>query len=177
MMKNYKTKKKGDPTDIFLFLIIIFFLTISLVVALYANTKIHEVVSTTVLNESAAYDSINQSFSKINDFAVQRTFAFIFGLLCIGIVVSSFLIRVHPVFIFLYILTLGVAIFVSVFLANSYALLVDNPQLLAIADKYEMMTWVMQNVVKILIGIGALSMIIIFGKLGGGVTNNSTADL
>lgn len=166
--------KKGDPTDIILFLVIVFFLVISLVVAIFVNTKIQTIISTTVLNQSAAYDSINTSFSNVNDLGVQRTFTFIFGLLIIGIIVSSFLIRVHPVFMFLYIIMLAVTIFISIFLANSYALLVDNPLLMEIAEKYEMMTWVMQHVVKILIGVGALSMLIIFGKLGGGTSGSGS---
>jgi hypothetical protein len=162
-------RKKGDPTDIVLFLVIIFFLTVSIVITLFVNNIISEdVISGTVLNSSSAYESINESFTNINEFGVQRTFIFIFALFIIGILISSFLIRVHPVFLFLYIIMLAVTIFVSIFLANSYATIVDNPLLAEIAENYEMMTWVMQHIVKILIGVGALSMIIIFGKIGGG---------
>lgn len=164
--------KKADPTDVILLLVMLFFLVIGLVVAIYANTKIQNIISTTVLNQSAAYSSINQSFESVNGLGVQRAFTFIFGLLLIGIIVSSFLIRVHPVFIFLYIIMLAIAIFVSIFLANAYALLIDNPEFSTISEKYQMMTWVMQHIVLILIVVGALSMIIIFGKIGGG-TNNS----
>ena len=169
-------KKKGDPTDIILFLVIIFFLVVSLVIAIYTNTIIHRVISTTVLNESQAYDSIDQAFTKVNDYGVQRTFTFIWGLLVLGIIVSSFLVRVHPVFMFIYIILLVVTIFVSIFLANAYATIVENAQLADIADKFEMMTWVMQHIVKILIGVGALSMIIIFGKIGGN-SSPSTQDI
>ena len=72
---------------------------------------------------------------------------------------------------------LAVTIFVSIFLANSYATLVENPLFVEIASNYEMMTWVMQHIVKILIGVGALSMIIIFGKIGGGGSENSQQDI
>jgi len=167
---------KGDPTDIILLLVIVFFLAISMVVALFANTLIQNIISTTVLNESAAYGSINESFDRVNLFGVQRGFTLFFGILIIGILVSSFLVRVHPVFIFIYIITLGVAIFVGIFLANSYALVVENPQLLEIAENYGMVTFVMQNIVKILLGVGALSMIIIFGKIGGG-TSGADSDI
>jgi hypothetical protein len=162
-------KRKGDPTDIILLLVIVFFLVVSLVVSLFDNNIIqHDVIGNTALNSSAAYESINDSFDNINLYGVQRGFVLFFGLLIIGILVSSFLIRVHPVFIFIYILTLGVAIFVSIYIANAYAMVVANPQLAEIAANYSTMTFVMQHITKILLAVGALSMIIIFGKIGGG---------
>ena len=165
-------RKKSDPTDMFLLLVIIFFLAVSMVVALYANSKVKEVIDTTVLNQSAAYSSIETSFSTINELTVQRGFTLFFGILIIGVIASSFLVKVHPVFIFIYIITLAVAMFVGVYLANTYELIVANSQLAELASNYATMTWVMQNILKILLGVGAMSMIIIFGKLfGGGSTS------
>jgi hypothetical protein len=165
--------KKSDPTDILLFLVIVFFLAISLSVTLFANQKIQNLISSTALNESTAYSQINESFSSINQFVAQRAFTLFFGILIIGILVSSFLVRVHPVFIFIYIITLGVTIFVSIYLANAYALMVSNSQLAEISANFAMMTWIMQNVTRILLAVGALSMIIIFGKIGGGTSGQS----
>lgn len=167
--------KKADPTDIVLFLIIIFFVIISMVVALFVNTKIKTIIDTTELNSSAAYSSISESFKTINEVTVQRGFTLFFGVLIIGMLASSFLIRVHPVFIFIYIITLSAAIFVGIYLANAYELFVSNGQIASIASNYAMMTYIMQHIVLILLATGALSMIIIFGKLfgGGGVTSTS----
>lgn len=167
-------EKKGDPTDVLLFTVIIFFIAVSLVVALFVNTKVKSVIDNTVLNESAAYSSITTSFANINQFTVQRAFVMFFGLLIIGIMVSSFMIKVHPVFMFLYIITLSAAIFVTVYLANTYELIVSNGQLSTIADNYATMTWVMQHIIIILVAVGALSMIIIFGKIigSGGVSTD-----
>ena len=170
-------KRKGDPTDILLFLIIVFFLAISLVVVLYANSKIAEIIDTTVLNESEAYSSIHDSFTTINEYTAQRGFTLFFGILIIGIIVSSFLVRVHPVFIFIYIIILAVTILTSVYLANAYAMMVANDQLATISENYGMMTFIMQNIVKILLAVGALSMIVIFGKIGGGDVSGSNSDL
>lgn len=161
-------RRKGDPTDIILVMIILFFVCTSLVVALYANGKLQEIISTTVLNESAAYSSINENFTYINQYTVQRAFVMFFGILIIGMMVSAFLVRVHPVFMFIYIITLIVAIFTSIYLANTYEALVSNEQFAAISANYETMTWVMQHVAIILLIAGALSMIVLFGKLGGG---------
>ena len=161
-------RKKADPTDIVLLLVMVFFLAVSFVVVLFANSKIHEVISTTALNESDAYASIDAAFTNINEYTVQRGFTLFFAILIIGIMVSSFMIRVHPVFIFIYIITLMSAIFVSIYLANAYELVVSNAQLAELASNYAVITWIMQHVTTILLAVGALSMIIIFGKVGGG---------
>lgn len=160
--------KKGDATDLPLLLIMLFFLAVSFVVALYGNTIIKSVISDTVLNESEAYPSINEAFTTINEYTTQRAFVIFFGFLCVGILIGSFLIRVHPIYLFLYIITLGVAIFVAVYLANTYELIVSNETFSAFASNYTTITFIMQHIVKILLGVGALSMIIIFGKIGGG---------
>ena len=163
MLRN----KRGDVTDTLMFLIVLFFVAISLVITLYTNSIIQNVISTTALNESTAYASINTSFTMIQEYSVQRGFVLFFGILVIGIIVSSFLIRVNPVFIFIYIFILGIAIFTSIYLANTYALMVENPLFAEISTNYTMITWVMQNVVTILLAVGGLSMIIIFGKVLG----------
>ena len=172
-----KISKKSDPTDIFLFLVIMFFIAISFVVAIFANTKIHEIISTTALNESDAYASIDESFTNINDFVVQRGFTLFFAVLIIGILISSFLVRVHPIFIFIYIITLLASILTSVYLANAFAMVVANGQLASISDKFGTITFMMKHVTKILLAVGAMSMIIIFGKIGGGDTTGSNSDL
>jgi uncharacterized membrane protein YphA (DoxX/SURF4 family) len=166
-------QKRADPTDILLLLVLLFFLAVSFVVAGFMNSKIQDVISNTALNSSSAYESINDSFNNINTTGVQRGFVLFFALLVIGIMVSSFMIRVHPVFIFIYIITLVVAIFLAIYLANTYAMLQDNPLFAELSANNTLITWTMQHIIKILIGVGALSMIIIFGKVGGGGSTSS----
>ena len=170
-------RKKGDPTDIFLFLVIMFFIAISFVVAIFTNSKIHEIIATTALNESDAFASIDASFTNINSFVVQRGFTLFFAVLIIGILVSSFLVRVHPIFIFIYIITLIASILTSVYLANAYAMVVANGQFAALSSNFATITWMMQHITKILLAVGAMSMIIIFGKIGGGDTTGSNSDI
>lgn len=163
-----RKQKKGDPSDIILLLVMIFFLAISFVAVGFVNSKIKETIDTTQLNQSDAYSSISRSFKTINEVTVQRGFVLFFGFLIIGILVSSFLIKVHPIFIFIYIIVLAMAIFTAIYLANAYELVVSNAQFAALSSNNTMITWVMQNVVKILLGVGALSMVIIFSKIFGG---------
>jgi len=56
-------------------------------------------------------------------------------------------------------------------------MVVANGQLASISDKFGTITFMMKHVTKILLAVGAMSMIIIFGKIGGGDTTGSNSDL
>lgn len=168
MQYNKCSKLKGDPTDIILFIVIIFFLAVSFVVVLFVNTKISEVISTTVLSNSSAAPSIISGLDNINTTVTQRGFVLVFALFIIGLMISSFLVRVHPIFIFIYIFTLVMSILLAVYLTNTYQLIIENEQLATIAANYTMITWIMHNSVKILVAVGSLTMIITFSKLFSG---------
>lgn len=171
-MKNLVRNKKGDVTDIVVILVIMVFLAISFIVVLLVNDKLRDVVSETALGETSAAPAILEGFDNISSTTVQNGFAIFMGILIIGVLVSSFLVRIHPAFIFLYIIVLGFTIFVSVFLGNMYAEFVDIDVIAEIAEDQTIITFFMSNIVKIALAVGALSMIIVFSKIfsspGGG---------
>ena len=156
--------KKGDPTDTTLFIIMVFFLAVSLVVVLYANTQIKNVIDDTVLNSTTTYTSINESFTSINEEGINNGFILLFAFLIISMLVSAALIRVSPVFIIIYIITLLFATFVAMNLANTYELLVETNLLETLSSNYPSILWVMQHIAEILVATGVLSLIIIFAK-------------
>ncbi len=160
-----KRNKRGDVSDVFVVLLIGIFLAISFVIVLYTNTQLRSVISDTALNDTSAAPSILSAFDNINNNVVQRGYALMMGLLIVGVIVSSFLIRVHPAFLFLYIITTGVAIFVSVYLGNLYSSVAEVSEFAAIAAANPMITWFMQNIVMITLGVGVLSMIVVFSKI------------
>jgi len=164
-MRLRKINKKGDATDIIFFGLIIFFLAISFVVGIYVNTKLADVVRNTKLNESAAASDILTGFDTINERVVQRGFVLMFAILIIGVLISGFLVSVHPIFIFIYIFTMMLAGLNAVYLSNLYQKLIENAQFAAIAANYPMITFIMQHAIQILIGVGALSLIVTFSKL------------
>jgi len=158
--------KKGDASSIILFLIIIFFLAVSFMVVLFTNDILFNVVQTTVLNDSSASISILSAFNTVNTVTVQGGFTLMFAILVIGMLLSSFLVRVHPIFIFLYIFTLGISIFLAVFLTNIYQSLIESSSFVGInASGGTMITYIMQHPIVILVGVWALSMLVLFGKV------------
>ena len=170
--------KKGDATDVILIMILAFFLAVSFILVTFTNTKLQNIIQTTEFNSTAAAPDILNAFDTINTTTVQRGFVLMFALLIIGIMASSFLIRVHPVFIFIYIFTLSIAIFSSVFLANTFQAIIENPTISAtVAGNQDMINFVMQHIISIILGVGALSMIIIFSKVFRGTGGGELGDL
>lgn len=156
--------KKGDVSDIITFIVIIFFLAVGLVVAAFANDKIKNIVEDTALNQSDSATTIVSSLNYITTTGVQRAFVFIFAFMIIGMMLSSFLVRVHPAWIFLYILFLGFAVIITVPLANTYQTLIESSALSEVAAQQTQITFIMQHSIKILIGAAILSWIILFAK-------------
>lgn len=161
MLKN----KRGDVSDVLVVMLISVFLAVSFIVVLFVNDKIKDVITDTALNDTSVAPDIIDAFDRVNSTTVQRGYALFMGFLILGIVISSFLTRLHPAFIFLYIIVLAFTIFVSVFLGNMYEALISNDSLAVIAENQNMITFFMQNIVKITLAVGALSMIVAFSKL------------
>lgn len=164
-MQLRRLNKKGDATDPFIVMVILFFLAVAFIVGIFVNTKISEVITTTALNDSAAAGSIISTFDNLNATGIQRAYVLIFALMVIFVMASAFLVRVHPFWLWIYIFMLFATILTSVFMANTYGALADNANFALIIADQGMITFFMQNAVKIALGISGFSMIIVFSKL------------
>lgn len=157
--------KKADATMIILILIIIFYLVVSFLVVNFVGIKFTEVMETTALNETDASPKIIDAMETITSKTIDNGFLLIFAFLIIGIIISSFLIRIHPVWLFLYIIFLGMGILLAVFLGNAYQDITEHGVFAEAVTNMPKTMWVMQHIVKIILGAGALSMIVIFSKI------------
>lgn len=164
-MQRKKLNKRADATDVFIVTVIVFFLAISFIIGIFVNTKLVSVIQDTALNETNVSTTIISQFEKVNSTGIQRGFMMIFAILLIFTMVSAFLVRVHPAFIFIYIITLLVTVFSSFFMANVYGALVDNPVLAATIASQPIITFFMKNLPIVATGVGLLSMIVVFAKL------------
>lgn len=165
MLRREKTK--GDASSIVTFLIVVFFLAISFIVVAYANNEIKGVIDNTVLNSTSVASAASDQLENITTRTINNGFGAIVAFLIIGMMISSMMVRVHPVFLFIYIIVLAITLFVSAPLANSYELVVTNGELAGVAAYQTIITWIMQHITLVLLGTAALSFIILFSKLGG----------
>ena len=157
--------KKGDVSEGITFIVVIFFLAVSLLIAAFVNDKLKNIVEDTPLNSTTASASIISGMNKITTTGVQQGFTLIFSFLIIGMMLSSFMTRVHPAWLFLYIIFLAFAVIMAAPLANTYNVLANTDAIKSVADQQTQINWIMQHSIKILIGAVALSMVILFAKL------------
>jgi len=164
MLKN----KRGDVSDIITFMVIIFFLAIALLVTAFAVNEMKEVITGSDLNKTNVATSSTDHMDQMISTTIQYGYISIFAFLIIGMLISAFMVRIHPVFLFIYIIFLAISIFIGVPLANTYQKVSEVDALSAIASQQTLIEWTMQYMPFILLGVGALSMIVTFGKLIGG---------
>ena len=170
-MRTIIRNKKGDVTDYITWMVVIFFLAVSFLIVAFANDKLKGVVEDTALNETSIASDIVEDMDRITTTTVQNGFAAVAGILILGMMISAFMVRIHPVFLFMYIVFLAVSIFVCVPLANAYQLLTEAETLATIAAQQTIINWFMEHLIMITLGVGVLSMIVTFAKLGAGGTN------
>jgi len=159
--------KKGDASIIIFMLIIIFFIAVSFLVVNYVGAELIEIMDTTILNSTEAAPAISDAMETITTSTIDNGVLIIFVFLIIGIIISSFMIRVHVVWLFLYIIFLAVGIFLAVFLGNAYQDISERTIFAAAVANMPITIWIMQNIVRIMLGVGALSMVVVFSKVFG----------
>lgn len=169
-MKCLKVKrKKGDIIDSLSLLITLFILGIGLFILAWIIPTITSGLNQANLNSTSEGRS---AITQLNDFGIngiQRGFFFLFIGLCIAQLISAYFVQSHPIWLFLYIIILAITVILAAYLGNTYESIIGLSAFSGFSQGY--ITIVMQNIIKIVIGVTALSMIIIFVKysMGGGV--------
>ena len=160
--------KKGDITDNLIFLIVIFVLAIGLFIIAFIVPQISTGLDNAGLNSTTEGADAITRLGEFGTVTLQRGFFLIFAGLVMGSLISSFFVRTHPIFMLLYIFMMGLTIFVGTYLGNAYETFSSISVFSDTLASQGLINLVMNNVVKITIGVGALSMIIIFAKFVSG---------
>lgn len=159
------TSKKADITELPLFIVMAFFLAVSFICVGYFIDTSYNVIDNTALNNTAVAQDAKSNLDTISTHTLHNMFAVFFVIGIIAMMVSSFLIRIHPVFLFLYMISTGFSLFILIFLANVYQDLTQVGELASVAAKQTITNWIMQHSVIIFLAVAALSMVILFSKI------------
>tara|TARA_R100001530_G_scaffold112862_2_gene79851 strand:+ start:10075 stop:10602 length:528 start_codon:yes stop_codon:yes gene_type:complete len=156
--------KKGDLPDMLIFLVTVFTFAIGLLVLSFVIPSIADGLYGAGLNESSGgYDAIEE-LSELGANGMQKGFFFLFVGLVMSTMITSFLTKTHPIFLFMYIFFLGVTVFLGGYLGNAFEQFASSPVLVDTLGSQGLISAVMQNIVIITLIVGALSMIIVFAK-------------
>ncbi len=156
--------KKGDVTDMIIFLVVVFILAIGLFIFAYIIPQISGGLQDAGLDSTTEGSFAINQLSSFGTVTIQRGFFLVFVGLIISTMVTSFFARTHPLFLFLYILILGITVFVGVYLGNAYQQFSEVELFADTLASQGLINIVMSNIITILIAVGALSMIIVFSK-------------
>jgi hypothetical protein len=160
----FLTSKKGDLPDMFILIITLFIFAIGLLTLSFVVPSIADGLSDAGLNESqGGYDTI-EALSDLGANGLQRGYFFLMVGLIMSTMITSFLTRTHPIFLFMYIFFLGITLFIGGYLGNAFEQFATSPVLVDTLGSQGLISSVMQNIVLITLITGALSMIIIFAK-------------
>lgn len=160
--------KKGDLPDMPIFLITVFILAIGLFIFAFIIPEISTGLRDAGLNSSSEGAGAINEMSRIGTETIQRGFFLIFVGLIIATMISSFLGRTNPIFLFLYIIFLAITILLATYLGNAYELLSSTEMFSNTLTQQNLINYVMNNIVQITLGVGALSMVILFSKFTSG---------
>jgi len=167
--------KKGDLPDMLIFIVTLFVFAIGLLVMAYVIPAISNGLGTAGLNESdGGYDAIEE-LNELGVNGLQKGFFFLMVGLIMSTMITSFLTRSHPIFLFMYIFFLGITLFLGAYLGNAFEQFASSPVLVDTLGTQGMISVVMQHIVLITLIAGALSMIIMFAKFSS--TNSNTGRL
>jgi hypothetical protein len=159
--------KKGDLPDMLIFLITMFIFAIGLLIMAFIIPAISDGLNTAGLNTTSEARLAIDEIAELGNEGMQKGFLFLFTGFIMALMISSFLVRTHPIFMFMYILFLGITVFLGTYMGNAFEQITTSPALVATTVDQGLITIVMQNIVVITLVVGALSMIIIFAKFSG----------
>ena len=162
--------KKGDVTDMLIFVVVIFVLGLGFFIIAFVVPQITDGLNTAGLNGTTEGANSIDRLSDFGTITIQRGFFLLFAGLILSTMITSFFARTHPIFLFLYILVLGITVFLGVYLGNAYQTFTETPLFADTLATQGLINIVMSNIITIVIAVGALSMIIVFSKfsIGGG---------
>lgn len=163
-MRSVLKNNKAEVTDMMYFLLVVFVFAVGLFIMIFVTSKISTGIRSANLNTTSAGEQAVQALENISNSTINNGFLMLFAGFVISMMITSFLVRTHPIFLFLYIIFLAVTIILSFYLGNAYYTLQTNPLFTDILSQASYVNLIMNHIAEITIGATALSIIIVFAK-------------
>lgn len=158
--------KKGSIIDVAFLLVAVLGLAIFILVVGYIFPQITAGIKTSAIGSNtasvAALDSTDNIVSRFD-----TVFLIIFIGLAISVLVSSFFIGSSPILIPIYIIALSILMIFAAVVEKVYDAFATNVTFVATAATHPITGYILSHLIMAAIGIGVLSMVLIFAKPGG----------
>jgi len=153
--------KKGSIQDLIMIAVVLLVFSVVILIGFRLSSSMNE--------EIQASDKLDQrgkdSFASINNMfpgVVDNSFMFLLIGLSIGAIVLAAMVRIHPIFIALFIIVWVIIIFLSAVFSNIYQEMASNPQMADLAAQLTFTNQIMTTLPWIIAIIGGLLAIIMY---------------
>jgi heme/copper-type cytochrome/quinol oxidase subunit 3 len=160
-----KNKKKGSLQDIVFIAVALLVFSVVILIGFRVSSGLNDQIqnmSVMPTDAKAASSTLTNSFPGVID----NTFLFLtIGLALVAFALAA-LVRIHPIFIALFIIALLLIIFFCGIFSNIYQEMASNVQLTPYADQLTFISLIM-NFLPFIVGIFGTILMIVMYKLGG----------
>lgn len=163
MIKRRKSKRGNAIADSITALIsIVILMSIALVGYVVYKEFAVEMRDSPNINQQIAQDTVDRA----NDYAnyMDNIIALVLVMSWIGILIFSFLVDSHPVFLIISILLMLVVLVVAADVSNTYQDLADDETISTYSADFPKAWFIADNLVMIILLIGASTMVVLYGK-------------
>lgn len=160
-LRRIKQSKKGSVQDLLYIGITLFVFALVILICFRISTSLNTEFQASDQIDSkgkAAHQQITNMYPGIID----NSFIFVTVILSIGALIMAALVRVHPIFLPIYIIAWIFVIFMCAIFSNAYQEMAANPDLSALATQMTFMNQVMTTLPFIIGIVGALLAIVMY---------------
>lgn len=158
-------KNKRGITDIILAIVMFFIVAVVIVFGIYLSNQLIAGMTP----ELNSLDSTNRSSALLTQSLGTSTmvgdsvFMMVFFCLVLGIIITSFMVYTHPIFIVIWIILSLVSLVLATILSNAYEAITAG--VLATSSALTpMLNWIMLNLPLVVLGIIIISIIVVYVK-------------
>lgn len=161
--KKNKIKNKKGIADILVFVIIVFSIAIGLFVFHFVNKNIHDTLKPELTTEESQ-TALTEGVTKLNNMLDSLVFI-IFIISVALIIITSFLVNVHPVFFVFYLILIPLALILAVILSNTYTEITTQEEFNQTVSSFKMTNFIMNKLPLFTLIVISVSAVIVFGKI------------
>jgi len=162
-MANRKRNKKGSALDLLFIIGAITVFAIVLLIGFTVTSKFNDNIQSNSVMDSkakAASQTLTDYYPGILDYSG----VFILTVLCVITLILAALVRIHPIFIPIFIIGLTIIVFLAGIYSNVYTEMASSPQLAPYADQLNIMSFIMTWLPKIIAVVGVIMMILLYKR-------------
>lgn len=163
--------KRGEITDMLTVGFWIFVLAVGVLAIMFGLSQLVDPLRDSILGEDNLTRAAINSFDSYISLSPAAAYLIVFFGLILGVMVSSFFVREHPIFIPIYILFAICTVIVMVALGNVWGNLTEYEgfqEILELNQATQVMNLIISNIVLITVVVFILSLMIVFAKPGSG---------